>query len=91
MKCIILMGSPRKNGNTISLVNPFIKKSTALGTECELIWLYDKDIQPCITCRICQSDWTKFGCRYKDDVQEIFDRILAADIIVLATPIYSWY
>ena len=32
-----------------------------------------------------------FGCAQKDDVQEIFDQVLASDLLVLATPIYSWY
>lgn len=91
MKCVILMGSPRKNGNTASLLKPFQEEFASLETKYDLIWLYDKEIQPCIACRVCQADWTKFGCQYMDDMQEIFDEILAADLIVLATPIYSWY
>ncbi|WP_101696576.1 flavodoxin family protein [Clostridium minihomine] len=91
MKFCILMGSPRKKGNTSSLLNPFLNELSACGAEHDLIWLYDKEIQPCIACRVCQADWSKFGCWYKDDVQEIFDAILSSDVIVLATPIYSWY
>lgn len=91
MKLCILMGSPRKNGNTHSLLTPFLEELFACGIEYDLIWLYDKQIQPCIACRVCQKDWTKFGCHYTDDVQAIFDQILACDGIILATPIYSWY
>lgn len=91
MKCVILMGSPRKAGNTHTLLQPFMEELSAAGTEYELIWLHDKKILPCIACRACQSDWSIFGCRYEDDVQEIFVKILAADTIILATPIYSWY
>ena len=91
MNYCILMGSPRKNGNTAALLKPFIEELTVLGNKLELIWLYDKSISPCVACRVCQQDWSKFGCRFDDDAQEIFDRILAYDVLVLATPIYSWY
>lgn len=91
MKYCILMGSPRKDGNTNVLLKPFIEELELNGDQCDLIWLHDKHIEPCIACRTCQSDWTVFGCRYNDDAQEIFDKIHACDVIVLATPIYSWY
>lgn len=91
MKFCILMGSPRKNGNTYQLLKPFMEELVLAGVEYELIWLYEKQIEPCIACRNCQKDWTIFGCIHKDDVQEIFTKILACDGIILATPIYSWY
>lgn len=91
MKCVILMGSPRKNGNTISIVKPFMERMEKNGVNCELMWLYDLDLRPCIACRACQKDWSIFGCFQKDDMQKVFDKILEKDLIVLATPIYSWY
>ncbi len=87
----ILMGSPRKQGNTISLVRPFILELERQGNICELIWLYDKTLEPCRACRTCQKDWSTFGCLIRDDMQEIFDKVKACDLLVLATPIYSWY
>ncbi len=91
MKCCILMGSPRKNGNTIALTKPLMEALAEQKVENNLIWLYDKDIKGCIGCRACQKDWTKFGCIFKDDGQEMFDQVLASDLIILASPIYSWY
>ena len=91
MLVCILMGSPRKNGNTFQLVQPFIKTMEAKNNTCTLIWLYDKNILPCCACRTCQNDWSIFGCSLKDDMQEIFDNVLTCDLLVLATPIYSWY
>lgn len=91
MKCYILMGSPRKNGNTAALLKPFQKELSALGVETEVTWLYDRSIEPCIGCRACQDDWSGFGCIHRDDVQNIADRILESDLLILATPIYSWY
>ncbi|AJA47669.1 NADPH-dependent FMN reductase [Clostridium pasteurianum DSM 525 = ATCC 6013] len=91
MKCCILMGSPRKNGNTAALLKMFIEELELYQVEYDLIWLYDKQIESCVACRACQKDWTIFGCRYHDDAQQIFDKINACDVIILATPIYSWY
>ena len=91
MKVLILMGSPRHKGNTYELLKPFMEELNLNNVQHELIWLYDKNIKPCLACRNCQKDWTIFGCPIKDDVQEIFDKILECDLIVLATPIYSWY
>lgn len=91
MKICILMGSPRKEGNTAALLAPLCEEFQKKGAETEVFWLYDLDIRPCTACRTCQKDWSVFGCARKDDCQMLFDRILASDLIVLATPIYSWY
>lgn len=90
-KVCVLMGSPRKAGNTSLLVSPFIKEMERKGFLCKQIWLYDKVLQPCRACRTCQKDWTIFGCPIQDDMQEIFDVILECELLVLSTPIYSWY
>ena len=90
-KVCVLMGSPRRDGNTAALLEPFCAELEARGADTETFWLYEKEIHPCVGCRNCQKDWTKFGCFWPDDVQEIADCILASDLIVLATPIYSWY
>ena len=91
MKVLVLMGSPRKGGNTAALLAPFCEELRSAGTETETVWLYDRDIRPCLACRRCQEDWTAFGCGQQDDVQELFDKVLESDCVVLATPIYAWY
>ena len=91
MKVCILMGSPRKQGNTTALLGPFRQELEGLGAETETVWLHALEIRPCTACRACQRDWTAFGCAQRDDVPTIFDKVLACDLIVLATPIYSWY
>lgn len=90
-RVLILMGSPRKAGNTAALLAPFCEALEQGGAETETVWLYDREIRPCRACRTCQRDWTVFGCPQRDGVQDLFDRVLAAELIVLATPIYSWY
>lgn len=91
MKACVLMGSPRKNGNTAALLAPFCEELRNAGAAVETVWLYDRDIRPCVACRACQKDWTGFGCPQEDDVQAVFDLVLASDLLILATPIYSWY
>ncbi len=91
MKVCILMGSPRKNGNTAALLEPFCDELTAGDHIYERIWLCDRKIGPCTACRVCQRDWSEFACRIQDDMQEIAEKVLEADLLVLASPIYSWY
>ena len=91
MQVCILMGSPRKEGNTAALMTPLIRTLEEEGHDCRTVWLYDKKLKGCLACRACQKDWSVFGCAQKDDMQEIFDLVLACDLLILATPIYSWY
>lgn len=91
MRALILMGSPRRTGNTAALLAPFRGELAAAGIEAETVWLYGRDIRPCTACRRCQEDWSGFGCPQADDVPELFDRVLDSGLLVLATPIYSWY
>ena len=91
MEICILMGSPRKNGNTVALTEPFVRRMEQEGHTCRMIWLYEKELRPCIACRQCQKDWSIFGCPQQDDMEEIFVRIQESNLVILATPIYSWY
>lgn len=91
MNVLILMGSPRLQGNTAELCKPLIKELTANGAEVHYMTLADKDIQPCLGCYACQDISGKYGCVRRDDMYAVVDQIRWADLIVLATPIYAWY
>jgi multimeric flavodoxin WrbA len=91
MKFCILMGSPRIDGNTAALLKPFSEELIRQGAEVNRIDLYRQDIKPCIACRKCQDIYGEFGCPINDDVQDLFKSVLETDILILATPIYSWY
>lgn len=91
MKFAILMGSPRKHGNTAQCLEPFCNELKRGGAEYTLTWLYDKTIEGCHACRGCQKDWSDFNCVIDDDMTAIAADIKDSDVIVLATPIYSWY
>lgn len=91
MKCCILFASPRKNGNTAAITEAFAGRLRENGVEAVWLNLYDMQLFPCVACRACQKDHTIFGCWQKDDMQQIFDTLLDCDLIVFATPVYSWY
>ena len=91
MKTLILMGSPKLNGNTAELCKPFIEELKAHGEDVQYIPLAGKDIKPCRGCYHCQNIADSYGCAIDDDMHEIAEAVLWADCIVLATPIFGWY
>lgn len=82
MKTLIFSGTPRKNGDTMSLINEVIEK---LEGEYKLVHAYDCNIMACIDCRYC---WQNQGCSIKDEMQDIYDYILECDNILIASPLY---
>lgn len=91
MKFCILMGSPRENGNTAALLAPFLEECGAMGVETRVISLYGRTVNPCLGCMTCQDVPAGPGCVQDDDFGEIFQAMADCDVIVPATPIYSWY
>ena len=57
----------------------------------KIINLFDLDIKPCTACRSCQKDRNNPACVIDDGLREVFPEIMKAELIVLASPVYSWY
>ena len=91
MKVLILMGSPRLNGNTAELCKYFMEEMREFPTEIDYVELEKMQINSCKECYVCQDVSGAYGCSQNDDMTEIAQKILWADVIVLATPIFSWY
>lgn len=91
MKITVLTASPRPQGNTNQVTNVVVKELEALGHECKTYNLYEKEIHPCTACRKCQKNWETYECMFDDDVMEIYPEILESELLILSTPIYSWY
>lgn len=88
MKILALNGSPRKKtSNTDRLLDPFLEGAKEEGAACEKVYLQGKDIKPCLGCFNC---WLKTPgeCVQKDDMGDMIDLLLDADILVCATPLY---
>lgn len=87
MKVIGICGSTRKEGNTVLIMRKVFQELNKKGIETELIELYNKDIDYCKGCFACKG---KRSCVFqKDNFNEIFNRIVAAEGILLGSPVYS--
>lgn len=89
MKIITILGSTRKHGNTASVLEQF-EVSASSSHEVERINITDYDVRGCLGCNVCQRKAGKPGCAERDDAVAILERLLAADVIVYATPLYVW-
>lgn len=88
-KIVVLLGSPRKKGNTAVLANQIIAGAESAGATAEKIFLHGKDISPCQACYACQRPDSK-GCAIDDEMQPIFNKLVEADGWVIASPVY-WF
>ena len=83
MKTLVITGAARQKGHTNQMVKLFLD---TLGGDYDIIDAYRvENVAPCKDCRYC---WHKKGCSIKDGMQEIYDKLEAADNIVLASPMY---
>ncbi len=86
MKVLVITGSMRKNGNTNILAEEFLRGAKDAGHEAEKVELRDKKFGDCLGCRACHKNGG--NCVQKDDMAEILEKMKAADVIVLASPMY---
>jgi len=89
MKIIALLGSPKKNGNTARVLSMFEEKVKA-NHELEIVKTSKYKVGGCLGCYKCQENTEEPGCVQKDDALTIFDKMINADAIVYATPLYCW-
>lgn len=87
-KVLVLSASPRKGGNSDLLCDRFIQGAQEAGNQAEKIFLRDRKISPCLGCGTCADNGGV--CVQKDDMAEILARMIAADVIVMATPVYFY-
>jgi multimeric flavodoxin WrbA len=85
MKVVAIVGSPRKNGNTQALCSHALKAIAEEGVETELIPLAGKDIRGCTACMACSKEET---CSIQDDLWPVYEKMKAADGIILSSPVY---
>lgn len=88
-RIVIVKGSPREKGNTAILADRVAEGAKAAGAYVESFYLHGMDISPCDGCDACQGE-PYGGCVVSDDMQLLYPRILDADAIVIASPVY-WF
>ena len=86
MKVLGIVCSPRKGGNTEIMMNEAMAGARSYGAETELWTVAGKELKPCDACGYCLK---KEGeCHIKDDMQELYPKIIAADGIIFGSPSY---
>lgn len=89
MKVIGINGSPRLQGNTELLLQEVYKELNRRGIETETISLAQHPVKGCVACRACIERQNK-RCIMEDDAfNECLEKIIAADGVILASPVYS--
>jgi len=87
IKIIAIYGSPRRNGNTATLLQRAVEGARVSGAEVEEIVLRDLKMSPCLEIYGCKNAGE---CRLKDDFQKARDQVLAADGLMLASPVFFY-
>jgi multimeric flavodoxin WrbA len=87
MQVLGIWGSPRKGGNSDILLNAFLDGASQEGAEVERIAVRELKISPCQEIYHCFKDGT---CPIKDDMVPLYDKLLAADVVALASPIFFY-
>ena len=87
-KVLILEGSHRRNGNSAILSDEFARGAEEAGCSVEKVKIAGEKIAGCLGCNGCFRNGGI--CVQKDDMAEIREKMLAADVIVLASPIYFY-
>ena len=90
MNVIAINGSPRKNGNSAAMLDAAVKGALENGASCERIDLFDLDYKGCVSCFGCKLlGGESFGkCAQRDALTPVLDKILSADVLLLAAPLY---
>ena len=86
-KVFVISTSPRKGGNSDTMADAFVRGAREAGNDVEKVALYDKTIGFCRGCLACQSTQR---CVIHDDADIIARKMLTADVLVFATPIYYY-
>lgn len=82
-----VVGSPRRNGNTHILVSKIAQGAIENGAVVDELLLAELSITECDGCHAC---WKGRDCSKTDDMQDLYPKIIASDVIIFGTPVY-WY
>jgi multimeric flavodoxin WrbA len=86
-KILAIYGSPRRRGNTSTLLARAVAGAKSAGAEVEEIVLRDLKMSPCLEIYGCKKDGR---CVIQDDFQQVYDLLLACDGLMLASPIFFY-
>jgi multimeric flavodoxin WrbA len=87
LKVLGIVCSPRSGGNTEILVYKALKSAEREGAEVEMWSFAGKNVKPCDHCESC---FETGECRIKDDMQDLYSKMIEADGIIFGSPVYFW-
>jgi multimeric flavodoxin WrbA len=87
MKVLGIMGSPRRQSNTEILLDKALEGAREAGAEVEKVLVSKLKISPCLEIYACRKDG---NCAIKDDMQLLYEKLLEADHIIFASPIFFY-
>jgi len=88
-RVLIVVGSPRKNGNSAILAKQVAAGAKAEGAVVETFYLHEMNIKPCSACDACRGK-NASDCIISDDMRQLYPKLRSAQAIVVASPIY-WF
>jgi multimeric flavodoxin WrbA len=86
-KALGIVGSPRRGGNTETLVDEVLRGASEAGASTEKVILSDLSIHPCTACNACTNTGS---CVFEDDMRPLLEKMRLSGILVLGTPVYWW-
>ncbi len=89
MKIMTILGSPKKKGNTAAVLGMF-EEIVSKDHTIDRVNISDCNVKGCLGCYACQRTSEEPGCIQKDDAISIIGRIVEADAVIYATPLYDW-
>ena len=89
MKLMTIAGSPRKKGHTAQVLG-YLEDLLSDRLEMETVRIASHRVNGCLGCNACRKALDKPGCIQEDDAVALFERVLAADFVLYASPLYCW-
>ncbi len=88
MNVLVISSSPRAHGNSDLLCAAFAEGAHSAGPTVETFSLREHRINPCVACYACQKNGGT--CCQKDDMNGLMEKLMAADVLCLASPVYFY-
>ena len=90
MKALALNGSPRRAGNTATMLEHALEGAATQGAETKLVHLHDLTFTGCTSCFACKrkNAQTNGRCVLRDDATALLDHALESDVLLLGSPLY---
>lgn len=88
MKTVVINAGPKRKNQNAQLAQSAAKGAESVGADVEYVDLYKMDLCGCMSCLICKQEGKACKCYWRDDLSPLIDRILDADSLLIAAPIF---